>query len=71
MVFKESMNVKPCTKAVPVCNLNHGSPLNTTHTAVPSYENAAYFTVYVAIRRSLSATYTAVDWSLLLRHYVS
>ena len=32
---------------------------------------AAYFTAYVAVRRSLSTTYTAVDWSLLLRHYVS
>ena len=45
---------------------------HTTHTVVTSYGKCCvHVTAYVAVRRSLSTTYTAVVLGLLLRQYVS
>ena len=67
-VFKKSGNIKSFAKALQVCNLNHGIRRILSFYVT---SKAAYFTAYIAVRRSLGTTYTAVDWSLLLRHYVS
>ena len=60
MVFKESMNIKPITKA-----------LQFQPWISIEYDTYCPSKLRQMLRIPYSTTYTAVDWSLLLRHYVS